>query len=223
MTSIPSAAHPILLETLPVQQRLALAYAPARLRDAWLALLALDARLATVVRSAREPVLGQLRLAWWRERLQSPAVQWPEGEPLLALLRAWDDRHGMLVSLVDGWENLLGEAPLESAAFAAFAAGRADAFAAMTDLSVSPDAREHAVGIARQWALADLLGHIGHPDERVIVAALLAQHRGSRTAMPKPMRPLAVLRACAVTRGGVIRNGAVSGLFAGIRAGIFGG
>ena len=57
---------PELLDTLAPMHRLALAYAPAEARPAWAGLLALDARLAGVVRAAREPVLGQLRLAWWR-------------------------------------------------------------------------------------------------------------------------------------------------------------
>jgi hypothetical protein len=36
---------------------------------ATLALLALDARLAAILRGRREPIAAQLRLAWWREML----------------------------------------------------------------------------------------------------------------------------------------------------------
>jgi phytoene synthase len=41
-----------LLDSLPAPWRLAVAYAPASTRDRWLTLLALDIRLAGVVRSA---------------------------------------------------------------------------------------------------------------------------------------------------------------------------
>jgi phytoene synthase len=49
----------------------------------------LDVRLAGVVRGAREPMLGQLKLAWWRDRLGGDPESWPKGEPLLASLKAW--------------------------------------------------------------------------------------------------------------------------------------
>ena len=52
-----------LLETLPLRQRLALAYGTGEGRLALLGLLALDQRLAGIVRNSREPSLAQLRLA----------------------------------------------------------------------------------------------------------------------------------------------------------------
>jgi phytoene synthase len=60
-----------LAATLPIERRLALAYAPGRARAATLGLFALDAALGNLVRAAREPLLGQMRLAWWREELGS--------------------------------------------------------------------------------------------------------------------------------------------------------
>ena len=114
-----------LLALLPPVQRLALAYAPTRARPAWLALLALDTRLAQQVRSAREPMLTQIRLAWWHDRLREPVSAWPQGEPLLVALADWRGQHGSLAQLVDGWEMLLGEAPLTDAALEGFVAGRA--------------------------------------------------------------------------------------------------
>ena len=59
----------LLLGLTPLH-RLALAYAPAASRGAWLGFLALDMRLAAIVRAAREPMIGQIKLAWWRERLR---------------------------------------------------------------------------------------------------------------------------------------------------------
>jgi len=58
--------HEELLDSLGPLNRLALAYAPQSTRLPLLALLALDMRLAGIVRNSREPMLAQLRLAWWR-------------------------------------------------------------------------------------------------------------------------------------------------------------
>ncbi len=41
---------------------------PWRFRPAFAALFAIDVALADVVRATSEPVLGAIRLAWWRER-----------------------------------------------------------------------------------------------------------------------------------------------------------
>jgi phytoene synthase len=79
------------------------------------------------VAGTREPVLAQLRLAWWRDRLAEPAENWPRGEPLLAALTCWQGRHGALAGLVDGWEALLGEAPLAAPALMQLVDGRAAA------------------------------------------------------------------------------------------------
>ena len=110
-----------LLESLPPARRLALAYAPAAARLPLLAFLALDVRLAGIVRNSHEPMLAQLRLAWWREQLQRDGGAWPEGEPLLAALRSWDGRHDALVPLVDAWEGMTGAPPLDPAVFEALA------------------------------------------------------------------------------------------------------
>lgn len=207
---------------MPPLARLALAYAPAPARDDWLTLLALDARLAGVVRAAREPVLAQLRLAWWRDRFAADPAGWPSGEPLLARLASWE-QVSKLGALVDGWEALLGEPPLNAAAFTEFAAGRGGAVAALAArLGADVAASE---GLARRWALADLSLHLGDPDEQAAARQLLGgSGRSGRTS--RTMRPLALLAGLserAVRRG---HSEALSGpgaLIAAIRLGISGG
>ena len=70
------------LSALPVERRLALAYAPANSRGLWLGLFALDARLGAVVQAAHEPLLAQIKLAWWRDELAKPLAARALGEPL---------------------------------------------------------------------------------------------------------------------------------------------
>ena len=105
-----------LVSGLPVLQRLALSYAPASASLPTLALLALDVRLAGIVRAASEPMLAQLRLAWWRELLAAHLSARPTGEPLLEILPSWEGDFDTLAGLVNGWEEMTGAVPLASSA-----------------------------------------------------------------------------------------------------------
>jgi 15-cis-phytoene synthase len=189
-----------LLDELPGPQRLALAYAPAAARPATLALLALDARLGAVLRRGGEPVLAQIRFAWWRDRLAAEPESWPAGDAVLGLLRDWR-RPAALGPLVDGWEGLLGES-LDAAAIGAFAEGRGEAFAELAREFGSEPAP--AADCGRLWALGDLAANMSGADERaaaVAAAALLPRC----PPLPRALRPLAVLAGLArrsLARGG---------------------
>src|SRR3546814_20695560 len=81
------------------------------LRIGW----AFDARMAEIIRSTREPMIGQMRLTWWREALtKDPKVE-GSGEPLMdALRRQVLPLSGgeSLLSTIAGWEVLLQLLPL---------------------------------------------------------------------------------------------------------------
>jgi 15-cis-phytoene synthase len=77
---------------LAAPRMLALAYASAEVRDAFRWLLLFDQRLQEVVERTREPLITQMRLAWWRDMLAKPAGARATGEPLLAALA--DAEHG---------------------------------------------------------------------------------------------------------------------------------
>jgi 15-cis-phytoene synthase len=210
-----------LLAELPAPQRLALAYAPARARPATLALLALDARLAAILRGQREPIATQLRLAWWRDTLARRADEWPRGEPALDYLRAWRDPAG-LESLPEAWEVLLAE-HLDPKAIAEFAGGRARAFACLAgELGVA--ASHDAMEAARLWALADLAANISDGAERRLVVEC-GRALPSPPRLPPSMRPLAVLAglgARALRRGGALLLARPEDTFAALRIGCTG-
>ena len=212
-----------LVELLPVHLRLALSYAPVRARALTLGLFALDCRLAGIVRGTREPLLGQVRLAWWRDRLGEKPEAWPEGEPVLAVLRLWGAETGALSALVDGWESLLGDPPLDGDALERFADGRANAFGALARLlQADPD---EAMRAARGWALVDLSGKLGDPSERSAARELADQLDWRRSRLPRSLRPLAMLHGLArraMLRGeGELLAGGAAGLVA-LRLGLLG-
>ncbi|MFM2237345.1 MAG: hypothetical protein RL209_1379, partial [Pseudomonadota bacterium] len=78
------------LELYPPAQ-LAIAYAPRDLRSAFALLLQVDQRFAEILRNAREPMIAQIKMAWWREALSSTAEARPKGEPLLQALNQLGD------------------------------------------------------------------------------------------------------------------------------------
>jgi len=189
---MPASAN--MLDALPQAQRLALAYARGKERQRLLGFFSLDGRLAGIVRNSHEPMLAQLRLAWWREQLAGEPAAVPRGEPLLALLEDWQDERRLLAGLVDGWERLTGDAPLPPAAFEQFAEARAHAIAALGGEDTSTEA---AVRMGRNWALADLGSRLSHPVERETVRSLAFGQDWTQARLPRALKPLAMLHALA--------------------------
>jgi phytoene synthase len=163
-----------LIDTLPPLERLAASYAPAATRPLWIGYFALEQRLADTARDGRDPIMVQLRLAWWRDRLGEDSAKWPKGEPLLAALGPWNPERAALVALVDGIEALhVGEkGPAERDV------ARVGIMAALARFSggAGGDAVERA---AREWTG-------------------LEPAPGSAPRLPRAMRPLVLLRGLAL-------------------------
>lgn len=165
--------------------RLAASYAPRRLQERYRGLFAFDEAIGGGVLAAREPLMAQIRLAWWREacgRLPSAAPH----PALAALARCWHDDPAPLVALVDGWEELaVGEGDYRERA-ERLAQGRARACAAAA--MERPDAAD---GAARSWTFGTLSHHAPEPAQRAAMAALARQSRPLR--LSRALRPLVVL------------------------------
>lgn len=192
---------PDFLSELPVERRLALAYAPARARPDTLALFALDARLAGIVRQAREPLLAQMRLAWWRDRLADSALPGGLGDQLLERLNLWPQRAG-LVALVNGWEALLAESPLPDSAIDAFVRGRAEACGDLARQLGLADAARSAASAGAGWTLAELAGKLGDPGETARVVQLAQEREWPMIQLPRALRAITVLHGLARRKQG---------------------
>ncbi|ANY20683.1 hypothetical protein A6F68_02182 [Tsuneonella dongtanensis] len=153
---------------LPPEQRLGIAYTPEAQRPALAALLAFDAMLGRFIARDTEPVLVQLRLAWWREQLGGSARSATSNDPLLSEIKAhWDGAQGTLVQLVDGWEGLLGEAT--DMAIANLVAARGATFAAFAELAGAESESESARTAGELWALADLRARTDDARRRSVI------------------------------------------------------
>jgi len=144
------------------ERRVALSYAPAGMRAGLAALLDLDATLAGIVRTTREPLVGQMRLTWWHEALVALDTAPPPAEPVLTALAEQVVRHGVrgeqAARVVEGWEALLD--PLDEAAVDRAAERGVVLFGAMAAL-LREDVPDGGAG--RGWAYADLSRHLSDP------------------------------------------------------------
>jgi phytoene synthase len=104
---------------MPGDRRLALDHVPARNRAAMRALFDIDLAMADVVRTSTQPMLGQIRLAWWRERLEALDRGEVPAEPRLQAVAADLLPRGIagstLASLEGGWLRLFDDFPWDIA------------------------------------------------------------------------------------------------------------
>lgn len=173
---------------------------PTRRRAAVEALWRLDAALGAVLAGGREPLISQIKLAWWRDALQALDDGPPPGEPVLQAVAAELLPNGItgreLAAMEEGWALLLGEEPLGEAELSAYAAARGGLLFRYSArlLGAAEDERIRRGGEA--WALADLCRHIGGKSERE-TARSACRERATSGQWPKPLRPLGMLAALA--------------------------
>jgi phytoene synthase len=215
-------------DQLPPEVELALAYSGANLRAPLRVLFELDARLGRIVATTTEPVLGQLRLAWWRDTLEQRREQRPVGDAVMdAIGKHCAGREKALAGLVNGWEHLLEEPPLSEQAARLFAQGRCNALLALY-APVAGEGDETSAALrsaALRWSYADFAARVSREDERALLVRLGLGGGTDRPRLPPAARGLAVLRALglrALQRGGrPLMEGRGAALIA-LRAGLFG-
>lgn len=193
-------------EILPPEADLALAWSPPKVRGPLTTAFQLDRRLARIVGRTTEPMLGQMRLTWWRSALGQPLVERPQGDAVLDAIGVhWAGREAALIAMVDAWEILVTAETLNETAVTAFGSQRSAFFVALLE-DASPGSKARTAAAGRCWALADAAARVSDKSERaLLIAAALANRTGQGGRLPPPLRGLAVLEALALRslrRGG---------------------
>jgi phytoene synthase len=100
-------------EPASVDVELALIHIPARVREAFRALFAIDAAMADVVARSTDPTLSRIKLAWWREQLEALDEKEPPAEPRLRAVSEQLIPRGVrgseVAELETGWATLLDD------------------------------------------------------------------------------------------------------------------
>ncbi|MBE0531264.1 MAG: squalene/phytoene synthase family protein [Rhodospirillales bacterium] len=143
-------------------------FAPAEQREALFALYAFNLELASIPDKVSEPLLGRMRLQWWREAvdggLNGNATGHQVAGPLARAVAESSLTATSLLGLIDARERDLDERPIpDQATFKAYAADTAGALAEMS-LDVlgiaDPAAREAARHVGLAWAGVGILRSI---------------------------------------------------------------
>ena len=172
--------------------QLSLAYAPAKLRLHYKALLGFDAALGQAFKATNEIGLIQIRLVWWRDQLGKPNAR----EPVITALNDMICNHDVsverLIQVIDGWAMLLDDPPYDDATLLEYAKLRGAGLFAIAAQRAGCGAVDEA-GIG--WALTDFARHCSDGDtaERAMALARAALHSGVVASLPKPMRSFAIL------------------------------
>jgi len=201
-------------------------FASAGRRESLFALYAFNYEVARIRETVSEPILGQIRLQWWRESIAAafeggPVRRHIVVEPLTATIRALGLTRAHFEQLVDARERDLDGAPLASLAALEDYAEATSArlvYLALESLGVRDRAAEEAgfhVGIA--YALAGLLralpyhARIGSTLVPAEIAAAASRHlrlsRSRRSGVPRAALP-ALLPAVIAERALVRLKGA---------------
>jgi 15-cis-phytoene synthase len=193
---IESATLPSLRDDI---RALALNYAPARHRASVHALWALDEVLGKVVRTTTEPMIGQMRLTWWHERLSAIETGARAAEPILAALADSGLPGSAMATMVEGWEALLDPLPWADAAIDAHAARRGSVLFKLSAQALGSNEDVGAAGVG--WAAMDLALHCSDGE---------TAHRAQQTAKTRLMavrdpKAKALRILTRVSRGGARR------------------
>ena len=165
---------------------LATLYAPTSKRPALFAIHALDLVLLGVATSTTDAMIGQIRLAWWRERITELGQGRAPAEPVLAALA----NAGVTAASLHGFDDpslaLIDEAPVQWAEL------RGERLFAAISAALGVPATPDTLAAGRGWATVDgwRRGYL-HQDE---AAKLLA---AAPRKSPVPLRPLLGLLAVA--------------------------
>jgi phytoene synthase len=185
-----------LLELAP-EQRLALAFGPNDLRAPQSSLLLFDAFLAKTVRLAREPLLGQIRLGWWREQIELLPAPNPGPDPMLVnldeLVRCRQVATADLHALVNAWETMLDERRHSGSDLIAIALARGGAVFRLASAIAGTAFDNRTDQAGTLWALVDYARHSNDSGLARHALDLATGFCGVAHALPRQMRPYAIL------------------------------
>mgnify|MGYP001209812577 CR=1 FL=1 len=168
--------------------RVALASA-AKHRSLFRATFGLYTLLGRVVLGSNEPIVSQIRLAWWRDKLQALSAGALDRDPLAALIQSsWGKDTSSLINLIDGWESVL----VEPKRTMLFVRAKAELARAIAEKVGSQSDVGGAVLDGKLWAYADLANLADEMTKAWALQEWTKLPHGNKTKA-RELRPLRVL------------------------------
>lgn len=183
---------------LDPDRTLALTYVATERRPALAALWRLDAALGAVLAGGREPLISQIKLAWWRDSLARLDEAPPPAEPVLQEVARHILPRGIkgsqLARMEEGWAILLRDEPLSASDLDNYSGSRGALLFRHSSQLLGIQMNLKVKRAGEGWALADLARHSNPIEGQAALEA--ARERLSDAAdqrWPKPLRPLGML------------------------------
>ena len=185
---------------LPPIHRLISAYAVKQHKPPFHAAFAFDAQLAEIIRSTSEPMIGAIRLQWWRDVMAKPTHERPLGNPVIAAMNALDAPDAIAAdakALIDAWEGLIEAEGDALQNHLAFAEARGRALFGMFARAIAADREADLLRLGRLWAAWDLARHLSDPAEAEALLGAIRSEAGwlKSLRLPRRLRPLTILAA----------------------------
>lgn len=182
-------------EEVGVEPNLAVQYAPSARRQDLVAVWQLDARLRRTFLGTREAALGEIKLAWWEERLRGLHTDAVPPEPLLRRLAAASTIDASdLVEMAGGWRALFAER-LSGDVLSEHARMRGRGLVKAGAAALGGEPIEPMLIAGEGYALVDLAGTpVDREEGRVALAAARERFaRAGRIVWPRSLRPIGML------------------------------
>ena len=183
---------------------------------------ALDTLFGSIVLGTSEPIVAQIRLAWWRDQIAAGRDGLSSNDPLLDLIfDTWGTDRTCLIALINGWEALLSDPKNLSE----FVSGRASLTTAIALRLNKPDQANSAELNGKLWAYADLASRFEDGQIREWALREANQIAEGHASPGRELRPLVVLGGLArraLNRGGTPMLGDRLSPLVALRLGIFG-
>jgi len=199
-------------------------FTPRRHRAALWVLLAFHTEIARTREIVSEPMIGQIRLQWWREVIEAAVAGGPVrahevAEPLTAAIRDGRLEAPRLSALIDGRERDLDDTPIaDEAALLDYADETGGALLEAMARAIDPEGATPAIrALGRGWALTGLLRAAGFQARqgRQMVPVSLLRDAGAGPRDLLEQRSTEGVRAAAEAVAGMARDS----LNAAVRAG----
>lgn len=189
-------------EQLSPPKRLAIAYSTGDLKAYLGVMLCLDDRLSGIYLRMTEPMIAQMRIAWWNDVMAKPAAARPKGEPLVSQISELEARLSnvdiiaKIKLLITAWDTLISQEILSDDILDTFAQYRAGGvFAGYAQAAgLEAELLQKSEKAGKIWAITDFANMVGN----TVSSPFHPEQMRHSCLRERALKPLSILNLSAV-------------------------